>query len=129
MTLSFFLSANHTGNSSSTETAGSLSFYNNNGHNSNSIETAGSLAFMTGNSNGMDSFGGRDMFASPDCANMDTSLFANASSPETAGGLACAIGSDFSSSDSGASTGASSGTGTSAGGDCGGGGGGFSSVC
>lgn len=129
MTLSFFLSTNHTGSSSSPETAGSLSFYNNNGHNGNSIETAGSLAFMTGNSVGADNFGGKDMFGSPDCANMDASLFANASSPEVAGGLACAIGSDFSSSDNGASAGAGSSTGASTGGgDCGGGGG-FSSVC
>lgn len=129
MTLSFFLSTNHSSNSSSPETAGSLACANNNNHGgSNSIETAGSLAFLSNPNGSMDNFGGKDMFGSPDCANMDASLFANASSPETAGGLACAIGSDFSSSDSGASSGASAGA-SAGGGDCGGGGGGFSSVC
>lgn len=123
MTLSFFLSANHTSSGSSKEQA--LSFYNNNDHSSNSIEVAGSLAFVTGNSNGMDNFGGKDMFG-PNCADMSAGFVASASSPETAGGLACVIGSDFSSADSGASTGAGSSAG---GGDCGGGGGGFSSVC
>lgn len=127
MTLSFFLSTNHSSNSAP-ETAGSLAYSNNNnGHSGNSIEVAGSLAFLSSPNGGMDSFGGRDMFASPNCANMDASLFANASSPETAGGLACAIGSDFSGADSGASAGAGASAG---GGDCGGGGGGgFSSVC
>lgn len=136
MDFSFRFSANASGNSS-VETAGSLA-----NAGGDTVETAGSLACLF-NGGGMDSFGSKDMFGSPDVSNMDSSFFASAPQVETAGSLACAnfgasAGFDFANvsvssfgSDMGGGGdfgGACASVGGDAGGSCGGGGS-FSSVC
>lgn len=125
MDFGFRFFTNGSSSNSSTESIGLL------GNANNDVETSGSLACLF-DAEGSDSFGGKDIFGTVDCSNMNESFFANASSDvETSGSLACVgSGIDF----GGVSCGGGDFGGAacaSVGGDSGGscGGGSFSSVC
>lgn len=124
MALSFFLSTHS--NNSSIDTANSLNNINNNNE-----ETAGSVAMFgseTKDDGGMDAFGGKDLFGTPDFSNIDSSLFANAGTGETEAAGSIAYGVETAGSVACADGGAGASVG--AGADCGSsGGGGFSSFC